>query len=82
MGYGYRRTDDLFDLVCLLKLFVSEITSAGTSDEHMSIVECLREYRPDGAILVTTPQVRVNPKLEKFGQFYNSMMEWCDVTVV
>ncbi|RWS29599.1 hypothetical protein B4U80_10520, partial [Leptotrombidium deliense] len=32
-------------------------TPPGTSDEHITIVECLREYRnPDGAILVTTPQ--------------------------
>ena len=33
-------------------------TPPGTSDEHMSIVESLREYRPDGAVLVTTPQAR------------------------
>ncbi|XP_054155237.1 cytosolic Fe-S cluster assembly factor NUBP2-like [Oppia nitens] len=32
-------------------------TPPGTSDEHISVVECLKEYRtPDGAILVTTPQ--------------------------
>ena len=28
----------------------------GTSDEHLAVVEALRSYRPDGAILVTTPQ--------------------------
>lgn len=28
----------------------------GTSDEHISVVEHLREYNPDGAVLVTTPQ--------------------------
>lgn len=28
----------------------------GTSDEHITIVEKLRDHQPDGAILVTTPQ--------------------------
>ncbi|RWS04478.1 Cytosolic Fe-S cluster assembly factor NUBP2-like protein [Dinothrombium tinctorium] len=33
-------------------------TPPGTSDEHISIVECLREQqKPDGAILITTPQI-------------------------
>jgi Mrp family chromosome partitioning ATPase len=33
-------------------------TPPGTSDEHISVVECLKEFRnPDGALLVTTPQV-------------------------
>ena len=33
-------------------------TPPGTSDEHISVVEGLQEHRiPDGAILVTTPQV-------------------------
>jgi len=31
-------------------------TPPGTSDEHISVVEMLRQYSPDGAILVTTPQ--------------------------
>ncbi|KAI8800431.1 P-loop containing nucleoside triphosphate hydrolase protein [Cladochytrium replicatum] len=31
-------------------------TPPGTSDEHISIVEYLREYNPDGAVVVTTPQ--------------------------
>jgi len=32
-------------------------TPPGTSDEHISVVECLKEFRnPDGAVLVTTPQ--------------------------
>ncbi|OMJ16301.1 Cytosolic Fe-S cluster assembly factor CFD1 [Smittium culicis] len=31
-------------------------TPPGTSDEHLSIVEYLQGYNPDGAILVTTPQ--------------------------
>jgi Mrp family chromosome partitioning ATPase len=29
----------------------------GTSDEHITVVESLRDFKPDGAILVTTPQV-------------------------
>ena len=31
-------------------------TPPGTSDEHLSIMEALREHNPDGAVLVTTPQ--------------------------
>jgi len=31
-------------------------TPPGTSDEHISVVENLRDYNPDGAIIVTTPQ--------------------------
>jgi NUBPL iron-transfer P-loop NTPase len=32
-------------------------TPPGTSDEHITVVEALRDYKPDGSILVTTPQV-------------------------
>ena len=32
-------------------------TPPGTSDEHISVIQNLRSYNPDGAILVTTPQV-------------------------
>ena len=39
-------------------------TPPGTSDEHISVVEGLQEHRiPDGAILVTTPQVRPHLKM-------------------
>lgn len=31
-------------------------TPPGTSDEHISIIENLKEYQPDGAVVVTTPQ--------------------------
>jgi Mrp family chromosome partitioning ATPase len=31
-------------------------TPPGTSDEHIAVVENLRAYNPDGAVLVTTPQ--------------------------
>lgn len=51
----------------LIKQFVCDVawgeldflivdTPPGTSDEHISVVENLRQYNPDGAILVTTPQ--------------------------
>jgi len=32
-------------------------TPPGTSDEHISVTEYLKSTNPDGAILVTTPQV-------------------------
>ena len=32
----------------------------GTSDEHISTVESLQSLQPDGAVLVTTPQVNGN----------------------
>jgi len=31
-------------------------TPPGTSDEHISIVQYLKEIKPDGAVIVTTPQ--------------------------
>ncbi|KAJ1916422.1 cytosolic Fe-S cluster assembly factor cfd1 [Mycoemilia scoparia] len=31
-------------------------TPPGTSDEHLSVLEYLQEWSPDGAVLVTTPQ--------------------------
>lgn len=29
---------------------------SGTSDEHITILEKLKDHQPDGAVLVTTPQ--------------------------
>ena len=54
--------------VAMIKQFISDVywqdldyliidTPPGTSDEHISVCEALREYSPDGAVLVTTPQV-------------------------
>ncbi|KAK3089412.1 hypothetical protein FSP39_003438 [Pinctada imbricata] len=51
----------------MIKQFLSDVvwkdldylvidTPPGTSDEHISVVENLKSYNPDGAILVTTPQ--------------------------
>lgn len=31
-------------------------TPPGTSDEHISVIQNLRSYNPDGAVVVTTPQ--------------------------
>ncbi|KAI8058048.1 cytosolic Fe-S cluster assembly factor NUBP2 [Syncephalis plumigaleata] len=31
-------------------------TPPGTSDEHLAVIEYLKEYQPNGAIVVTTPQ--------------------------
>ncbi len=36
-------------------------TPPGTSDEHISVVESLRSVNPEGAVLVTTPQVGIQP---------------------
>ena len=33
-------------------------TPPGTSDEHLSIVQYLGEARIDGAVIITTPQVK------------------------
>ena len=32
------------------------VDGEGTSDEHITILEKLRDHKPDGAVLVTTPQ--------------------------
>ena len=42
-------------------VFMISLFGVGTSDEHLSVVENLRAYQPDGAILVTTPQVCAQP---------------------
>ncbi|XP_048723030.1 cytosolic Fe-S cluster assembly factor NUBP2 isoform X2 [Lepidochelys kempii] len=55
----------------LIKQFISDVTwgeldflivdtPPGTSDEHISTVESLRQYKPLGAVLVTTPQECTN----------------------
>ena len=52
----------------MIKQFLSDVvwrdidylvidTPPGTSDEHITVVESLKGYNPDGALLVTTPQV-------------------------
>ena len=60
----------MFNFVAMIKQFLSDVvwrnidylvidTPPGTSDEHIAVVESLKRYNPDGAILVTTPQVCV-----------------------
>lgn len=52
----------------MIKQFLSDVcwgdldyllvdTPPGTSDEHITVMENIKQYQPDGAILVTTPQV-------------------------
>ena len=52
----------------MIKQFVTDVmwgkldyllvdTPPGTSDEHISTIEVLRNINPDGAVVVTTPQV-------------------------
>lgn len=52
----------------MIKQFLSDVvwrdidyliidTPPGTSDEHLCVIDNLKAYNPDGAILVTTPQV-------------------------
>jgi Mrp family chromosome partitioning ATPase len=31
-------------------------TPPGTSDEHLAVIENLKEHNPEGAIIITTPQ--------------------------
>ncbi|KAL3876045.1 hypothetical protein ACJMK2_033931 [Sinanodonta woodiana] len=51
----------------MIKQFLSDVvwsdidylvidTPPGTTDEHLTVIENLKSYNPDGAILVTTPQ--------------------------
>ena len=55
------------------------LSNPGTSDEHITVVENLRHYNPDGAILVTTPQVCI-----KYLNFYCGLiliLSWIPETV-
>lgn len=56
-----------FFSVAMIKQFLQDVywgeldyllidTPPGTSDEHIGIVEYLKEFNPDGAVIVTTPQ--------------------------
>ena len=67
----------IFCFVAMIKQFVSDVvwkdmdylvidTPPGTSDEHITVVESLKRYNPDGAILVTTPQVMSSCLLQGF----------------
>lgn len=45
-------------------------TPPGTSDEHISIMEHLKEFEPDGAVLVTTPQVKSSSQTSPWGRSF------------
>ena len=48
---------NFLEKVCWEKLdFLIIDTPPGTSDEHISVIQHLKSYNPDGAINVTTPQ--------------------------
>jgi len=57
-------------------------TPPGTSDEHISVMENLRAFNPDGAILVTTPQVTpsTNPHPFLFLSIFASLLLLCSFT--
>jgi nitrogenase subunit NifH len=38
------------------KLDFTKFHHSGTSDEHITVMECMREVKCEGAIIVTTPQ--------------------------
>ena len=46
-------------------------TPPGTGDEHISLAEHLKTYNPDGAIIVTTPQV-CKDKILKYINFFET----------
>lgn len=48
-------------------------TPPGTSDEHITVVEQLKKIRVDGAVVVTTPQVRTL-ETRVFAWFYLSLL--------
>ncbi|XP_062594965.1 uncharacterized protein LOC134256332, partial [Saccostrea cucullata] len=48
-------------------------TPPGTSDEHMAIVKLLKNVKPDGAILVTTPQEVAMATIKKEINFCKKM---------
>lgn len=64
----YRIIKLIFKNLATIKQFLEDVvwgeldyliidTPPGTSDEHISICEYLMNYQPDGAVLVTTPQL-------------------------
>ena len=51
--FSFRFFSRIDDVLLTLMIFI-----LGTSDEHITTVENLQSLDPDGAVLVTTPQVR------------------------
>lgn len=48
-------------------------TPPGTSDEHLSVIKMLTNVRPDGALIVTTPQEVAMATVRKEINFCNKM---------
>ena len=68
----------------MIKQFVTDVvwgnldyllvdTPPGTSDEHISTVEALRNINPDGAIIVTTPQVTCGLNYDFWSDFHTTV---------
>ena len=51
---------DIFRCLILMSsskvYFLRTDTPPGTSDEHLTVVKALKNVKPDGAVIVTTPQ--------------------------
>lgn len=47
-------------------------TPPGTSDEHISIVQFLSSTRVDGAVVITTPQVRYGTSVTGLKRHFSS----------
>ncbi|CAJ0751933.1 19695_t:CDS:2 [Entrophospora sp. SA101] len=72
----------------MIKQFLSDVTwgnldyliidtPPGTSDEHISIVEYLKDVNPDGAVIVTTPQLPILGVIENMSGFVCPHCEEC-----
>lgn len=54
-------------------------TPPGTSDEHISIVQFLSSTRVDGAVVITTPQVRYGTSVTAFRLGCKHVGEHCQM---
>lgn len=72
----------------MIKQFVTEVnwgpldylivdTPPGTSDEHLTLCEVLREYNPTGAVIVTTPQDVSTDDVKKELSFCHKLQVRC-----
>ena len=57
----------------LLNLYPLTHTPPGTSDEHLTVVKSLMNARPEGAIIVTTPQEMALSTIRKEINFCRKM---------
>ena len=61
------------DLASFLTLYPLTHTPPGTSDEHLTVVKSLMNARPEGAIIVTTPQEMALATIRKEINFCRKM---------